>query len=524
MGLTMLLGLAGCTDDGSQDDILDVAFQSQVSNLDRTFTTKREYIILSQLIDDFLFDVDPETLKYEPLLAKSYEFINDTTLDVTLRDGVKFHDGSTLSVKDVLYTYNFVLDPDNGARANRNVSDWLESVEQIGPMTVRFHLSYPYPLALRDMAVTVPIRKAGSYTVDGELDKSALVTRENGLGPYEVVHFLPGREVMLKRFEDYYDGSPKGKPAIRQIRIHTISDWGSAQAGILAGELDWLYNVPGDIARNLDASGYAKRLVGPSMRIGFLQLDAAGLTGENAPLTDLRVRRAVNHAINRQSIVENLVGAGASLIATSCNPVQFGCETDVQRYPYDPRKARELLTEAGYPDGFPLTLWAYRDPYVAEAMAQDLRDVGIDVSLRYVPLPVLNKARSAGEIPAYFGTWGAGGTADVAATLSVMWNMNTDRNLAQDPLIAKLVASAERTQVKETRRQLYSRALKRIADQAYWAPLYVFPQNYVVNKRLGFPVPSDGLPRLYLTHWRSDGDSTSGDRASGGTVGNKGGN
>lgn len=504
-----MLALAGCSAQRNNDRVLDVAFQSQISNLDHTYTTKRAYIILSQLTDGYLFMVDPKTLDYRPLLAKSYRFVDDTTLDVDLRHGVRFHDGSEMTARDVVYTYRFVIDPDNGARAQHHIAKWLKSVERTGPYSVRFHLKYAYPMTLRDMAITVPIRKAGSYTVNGKLNKGALATRENGLGPYRVVDFAPGHEVTLRRFDGYYKNSPKGRPAIKTIRIHTITDWGAAQAGILSGELDWLYNVPPLIARNLAASKFAKREVGSSMRIGFVELDAAGLVSPDEPLTKLKVRRGINHAINRQSIVDNIVGKGAKVIDSVCNPVQFGCTQAVTRYGYDPAKARRLFTEAGYPHGFHLTLWAYREPYVSQAMAQNLRDAGLDVSLRYVKLPVLNKARAGGRIQAYFGTWGAGGTADVAATLDVMWNMSTDRNLARDETLAKLIASASRTRDKARRRALYDRALKRIAARAYWVPLYVFPQNYIVANNVIFPVPRDGLPRLYRARWASPPASAS---------------
>ncbi|MES1937392.1 ABC transporter substrate-binding protein [Salinisphaera hydrothermalis] len=510
----MLVGLAallsGCSGQRTHDHVLDVAFQSEISNLDHTYTTKRAYIILSQLTDDYLFLVDPKTLDYKPLLAKSYHFENDTTLDVKLRHDVHFHDGSKMTARDVVYTYRFVMDPANGARAQQHIGQWLKSVEQTGPYSVRFHLKYAYPLALRDMAITVPIRKAGSYTVDGKLDKSALATHENGLGPYKVVAFSPGHEVTLQRFDDYYQDSPKGRPAIKTIRIHTITDWGAAQAGVLSGELDWLYNVPSLIARNLAASGYAKREVGSSMRIGFIELDAAGLVAKNDPLTQLKVRRGINYAIDRPAIVKNLVGKGAKIIDAACNPVQFGCAQDVRRYAYDPAKAKRLFAEAGYPHGFKLTLWAYREPYVSQAMAHDLRAAGLDVSLRYVKLPVLNKARSGGRIQAYFGTWGAGGTADVAATLDVMWNMGTDRNLARDEELARTIAAASRTRDKTVRKRLYRKALRRIAEQAYWVPLYVFPQNYVMSNDLIFPVPRDGLPRLYRARWADTSAATSG--------------
>src|SRR5699024_8914065 len=109
-----------------------------------------------------------------------------------------------------------------------------------------------------------------------------------------------------------------------------------------------------------------------AMRIGFIQLDAAGITGKDNPLTKLDVRRGLNHAINREAIVEQLVRGKSKIINSACNPIQFGCEQNVMAYDYDPQRARELFAQAGYPNGFALDLWAYRERLVAEAIAGDL--------------------------------------------------------------------------------------------------------------------------------------------------------
>src|SRR5690606_41840174 len=98
----------------------------------------------------------------------------------------------------------------------------------------------------------------------------------------------------------------------------------------------------------------------PTMRMSFLSLDAAGRTGKN-PLTDVRVRQAIAHAIDREAIAKNLVGKGAAVQKSLCVPVQFGCETDVVQYEYNPEKAKQLLAEAGYPNGFIVLCLAYRD-------------------------------------------------------------------------------------------------------------------------------------------------------------------
>jgi peptide/nickel transport system substrate-binding protein len=269
----------------------------------------------------------------------------------------------------------------------------------------------------------------------------------------------------------------------------------------MSGGVDWMFKVPLDLAESLGATPMAEHLSGPDLRIGFLVLDAAGYTDEDGPLTNVLVRRAINHALNTPEMAKFLIGGSAEAIHTACHPAQFGCDQSVTAYPYDPDKARALLAEAGYPDGFPLELWAYRDKAAAEAIAADLEAVGIDVDLRYVKLQSLNQARAKREIPAYFGTWGSGGTADTAAIARIHFS-DSDRNLSGDAELEKEVLAAEQTNDAAERKALYSQALERIADQAYWAPLFSYSANYLVSPDLNFPLDPDGLPRLQNSSWK----------------------
>jgi len=482
------------------DDTMVVAFQREVVNLDYLYTTSQEHVILSDLTDDRLFDVDPKTNDIRPMLATGYQYVDDLTLDVTLREGVHFHSGAAFTADDVVYTYQWVLNPDSNARASGTVTRWLRSVEKLGPYKVRFHLKSIYPLALRDMARRIPIRRNGAYQVDGKDDRGAQALHPDGLGPYRVAAFQPGQRAELVRFDGYYQDSPKGRPAIGRIVTRTIPDWGTQQAELMSGGVDWAYDMPLDVAQSMEATGRAVRLSGSSLRLSFVVLDAAGVSG-NTALTDVKVRRALNYAVNRKAISEFLIGGAAQPIVAACHPLQFGCAQDVASYPYDPAKAKALLKEAGYDASKPLELWAYRDRAVAEAVAADWTAAGVNVKLRYGQLASLDQARAGGKIPAYIGSWANGGTADTAMIARVHFG-DTDRNLSRNADVAKAVMDAERTNDPAQRAAHYRKALQTIADQAYWVPLFAYSVNYLTSPDLQFPVPADGLPRLFEASWK----------------------
>ncbi|MBV0914045.1 ABC transporter substrate-binding protein [Anianabacter salinae] len=194
---------------GPDDDTLRVAMSEEILNLDYNYTTKREYIILAQLTDATLFELDPETQDVNPSIATGYDWVDDTTLDVTLRDDVLFHDGTTLTAEDVAYTYNWIKSAESQSNANGVVDRWLDTAEVTSPTTVRFNLASVYPLVLRDMANRIMIRKAGTYGEGEAIDRNAMATDLIGTGPYRVTSFEPGTELVLERFDDFFGEAPE---------------------------------------------------------------------------------------------------------------------------------------------------------------------------------------------------------------------------------------------------------------------------------------------------------------------------
>lgn len=480
------------------DDTLVVALEKPLTTVDRLYSVQREGLIVSRLTDDGLFFVDPDTLEFVPLAAESYQWVTDTQLDITLRDGIVFHDGSPLTAEDVVYTFNWVLNEESDTSRGPVIRSWLESVEKLAPGKVRFTLKLPYPMALRDMAVSIPLRKQGTYDESAAGEGQAL----NGIGPYRVTDFSAGRDIFLERFEDYYQHSPKANPAIEKMRFRVIADQGTQQAELLSGGIDLMMGVQPDVADNVQHLPGVERLEGNDIRIGYLTLDAAGFSDPDTPFTNLKVRRAVNHAINREEITRYLMRGSAEVVDFACHPRQFGCNGDGPRYDYDPEKARQLLAEAGYPDGFSFKLWAYREKIIAEAIVSDLREVGLDVDLRFVKLNVFSKVRNDKDMEAFFASYGSGGTADASASTGVHFAANSARNYTGDEPLAETVLAAEQTIDPERRKRLYRDALNRIAEQAYWVPMFSYSQNYLLSPELEFPVPQDGVPRLWQASWR----------------------
>lgn len=479
------------------DDTLRVAFTEDIINLDYNYTTKREYILISKLIDETLLALNPADGSVLPALATSYTQVDPLTLDLTLRQGVKFHDGTEMTAKDVVYSYATIVRPDAETLSGARIAPWFDSATALEPFKVRFHFKQQYPLALQDMAIRVPIRKAGTYDSDGGLNPNAAAAGPVGLGPYRVESFEPGGALRLERFADYYQGGPKGSPAIGTIVIRALPDEGTQQAELISGSIDWLYNVPRDVAESLGAMPQVAHLSGPDRRIGFLILDAGGVTDPEGALTQLAARRAVAHAIDRAAIAEALIGGAAAPIDGACHPSELGCGQQVTRYDYDPEKARALLAEAGYPDGFEMELWGYRDKAMGEAITANLAAVGIDARLRQVKLDSLNQARANRQIAAYFGTWGG----DTAPPIRVHFDVESDRNLSGDADLAEMVAQVY-TETDDTRQaELFAQIHARITDQVYWVPLWSYSVNYLTDPDLIFPVDEDGFPRLYKASW-----------------------
>ena len=487
------------------NDTLVVSFNKEIQTLDALYSTSRENIILNELTSDQLVSIDPVTKEYLPALAKSFKYLDSKSIEFTLRGDIKFHDGSAVTVDDIIYSVNWVADNEAKTKRGSFIRRWLEEARKTGPNTLVIEAKKPYPLMLRDIAMFVLTRKNQTYHTNGNANPNAQTESFIGTGPYKVMSFNSGSGVKLERFEHYYADSPKGKGQIKHMTIRSIPDWSTVIAEMMSNGVDWTYNVPDEIAENLGRTPLVDRIEGPSTRIAYLTLDAAGVStqinGQDNPFTKLKVRQAMNHAINNKLMVDFLVKGTSRVISGPCFPGMFACSDSVTKYDYDPQKAKALLAEAGYPNGFEFDIWAYREKSITEAVAADLARIGIKANVKYVKLSAFSKARSAEEMIAYHGTWGYYGTLDIGA-ISNHFVSGSNRNLNKDPKVEGLFKKALETVDANERLVAYKEAQDIIADQAYWVPLYQYSVNYAASKEVDFEAPVDGLPRLYNISWK----------------------
>ena len=481
-------------------DTLRIQFVDAVPNVDMYFNSQRTGLILAHHAWDMLVHRDPATFEIKPSLATDWKFAEDNSLDLTIRQGVKFHDGSSLSADDVVYTINMASDPAAKVATPSNYA-WIDKAEKTGEFSVRIKMKKPTPAALEYLAMVTPIHpKAYREKVGPE----GFAAKPVGAGPYKIVKNEQGKEVVFERFDDYWAGSPKGKPAIKNLHVRFVPDLATEVTELLAQKADWIWNINPDQADNINKVPFLQAVRQESMRIGYLQIDAAGRTGADNPLTKLKVRQAIWHAINRQEMADKLVQGGSRVPPAPCFPSQFGCDADAAvKYDFNPGKAKALLAEAGFPNGFDIELLSYVPVTQWTAAIQNyLGAVGIKARINQMQVaPAIQKSQK-GEAQLYHGSWGSYSINDVSAIFPVMYGAGALDNYSKDPELEKLVAEGGSTSDPAVRKKAYSAAIKLMTEKAYWLPLFTYVNTYAFAKTLDFKTYADELPRFYLAKWK----------------------
>lgn len=478
---------------------LRLSFLDAVPNIDPYYNSQRTGIIIAHQAFDGLVHRDPETFRVVPALATEWRWVDSKTIDFTLRQGVKFHDGSAFGPDDVTYTINTVASPEARVATPSNYA-WIEGAEKTGDHSVRLHMKTPTPAALDYLAMITPIwPKAYRERVGPD----GFARMPVGTGPYKFTKVEVSVSVEYERFDDYYQGGPKGRPAIQKITGRYLGDRATELTELLAQRVDWIMNMNPDQVPNVNRVPYLQAARQESMRVGYLQMDAAGRSGAGNPMTNLKVRQAICHAIDRKAIAERLVGGGSRVPDAPCFPSQFGCNASAAvTYDYNPAKARQLLSEAGFPNGFDIELTSYVQPRQwSEAVQNYLRAVGIRANLNLMQVAAQIQRTLRGELALNMGSWGSYSINDVSAILPNYF-AGSGNDYAHDAEVTRLVAAGGSTADEAARKQAYDAAIHRITEQAYWLPLHTYVTVYGLQKQLELPTFPDELPRFYLGKWK----------------------
>jgi peptide/nickel transport system substrate-binding protein len=479
-------------------DTLRIVFRDAVPNIDPYFNSQRTGLILGHQAWDGLVHRDPETFRIVPALATEWRWLDTKTIDFTLRPGVKFHDSSDFTADDVVYTINTVSSPDARVSTPSNYS-WIDRVEKTGNLSVRLHMKVPTPAALEYFALVTPIwPMAYRERVGADGYSRAPI----GTGPYRITRVDSASVVEYERFDGYYQGGPKGQPAIRRIVARFVTDAATELTELLSQRVDWIWNMNPDQIANVNRLPMLQSLQQESMRVGYLSLDAAGRSGPN-PMTNLKVRQAVWHAIDRKAMAERLVTGGSRVPPAPCYPSQFGCDaTAAVEYDYNPAKARQLLAEAGFPNGFDIELTSYVQPrHWSEAVQNYLNAVGIRARINLLQVAAQIQRSQRGELAMAMGSWGSYSINDVSAFMP-QWFGGGNEDYSRDAEVQRLLAEGGSSADEAVRKRAYSAVIRRVTEQAYFLPLHTYVNTYAFSRQLEFKAFPDELPRFYLAKWK----------------------
>jgi len=372
-GGTLVFGSAG---DAVRLDPADVTDGESIQRMDNMFEGLVEY--------------EPGSTAIQPCLAESWD-ISPDGLEFTfhLRKGVKFHDGTDFDATAVVFSFQRQYDKDfpyhkYGEWAYWGwMFDYVDRVEMVDPYTVKVYLQEPNASFLTSLAMftacIVSPYSAALYGADS-------FKHPVGTGPFKFVEWVKDDHITMEAFEDYW----RERAQLDKVIFRVIPDPSARLMALEKGEVDGMeYPDPEQVQKIID-NPKLKLLTQPGMNVGYVAMNMWDETpGFEEPFGDVRVRRAINHAINKEEIVKYLYQGTAIVAKNPIPPLLFGYNDDIVDYEYSPAKARELLAEAGYANGFKTTLWAMpvSRPYmfdprkIAEAIQSYLADVGIEAQI-----------------------------------------------------------------------------------------------------------------------------------------------
>ena len=316
--------------------------------------------------------------KLEPHLAQSYKLVDSKLWEFKLREGIKFSNGEPLDAEAVKFSFERIADP-NLKSAQYAYFKSVTRVEVVDRHTVRFHLKTPdfeLPGFLGNYGFIVPPAYYKKHSPE-ELARNPV-----GSGPYKVVRWRKGEEIIYQANPNYWRA---GEPRIKDVTVKFIPEATTRVAALLSGDVDMIDNLPPGFADRIKASPNHALVADIAPRANYVGM----VIKEGAPWGDPRVRMALNYAVDKQSIIKNVLGGFAKEIAVLQGPGSFGFNPGLKPFPYDPEKAKQLLAEAGFPNGFSTDLYIPHGRFllgkeVVEAIAGQWEKIGVKANVKAV--------------------------------------------------------------------------------------------------------------------------------------------
>jgi peptide/nickel transport system substrate-binding protein len=473
--------------------------------MDPHFVAAQPNLTVQQHVFDGLVRID-ERGRVAPGIAASWSTPDPLTWEIKLRPGVKFHDGSELTAEDVVFSYERALTIKGSPGGFASYVRPITAKQIVDKHTLRLKTAAPYGPLLQDLAHVLLVSKRAASKANAEdfdSGKAAI-----GTGPFKLVKFARGDRIELARHDAYWGG----KPEWDSVSLRVLTSDPARTAALLSGDVDAIENVPtADLARLRKSAGH--RLAQTvSWRTILLHLDQdrvppPGVTDKSGkplasnPFKDLRVRLALSKAINRQGIADRVMEGLALPAANPVPPSVIGHDPNLKPEPYDVEGAKKLLAEAGYPNGFTLTLSTPNNRYindeqVAQAVAQMFSRVGVTTKVEALPLSAfLGRARNREFGVALLG-WGSlasdlalrslAHTTDADKGFGA-WNWARYSNPALDKLIEQSLATVDPAKRETAARAASALAVKDVA----FIPIHYQVATWAMKRNLDYVARTD---------------------------------
>lgn len=472
---------------GGYKNTLTWAQGADVTSLDPHQGKETPAVQVNTQIFDTLVTVDPETNEVVPQIAESWEQTDDQTYVFKIREGIKFHDGSDLTAEDV----KFSLDRARNSAAVSYIVNFIEEVTVDDDHTVTVKTTAPYAPTLRNLAI--PFAAIVPKAVV-EADENAFIQNPVGSGPYKFVEWNHGDHVTLKAFDDYYAGKPETENLIMKV----IPETSQRTIALETGEVDLAYDLAVNDIPKVNSDDKLTVYEIPSLTCWYVSMNM-----NKKPFDNPKVREAMSMAIDRQTIIDTINAGSGQTADAIIAPAVFGYySTGVKEY--NPTKAKELLAEAGYPNGFSTTLWVNDNQSrieMCQAMQAMLLEVGVQCNLEVLEFGSFISRTTAGDHDlAYFGWTTSSGDADYSyysLEHSTQQGAAGNRSFLADPDIDKLIEEARSNTNEEERKELYKELAIKLDEINNNIPVYYSSINVGANKKVeGFVMDANGYHSL----------------------------
>jgi ABC-type transport system substrate-binding protein len=451
---------------------LIIAQEADALTMDAHYVADPASASIIEYMVEPLLDLTPKG-EIAPKLAEKWEVSADATeFTLRLKKGIRFHDGQPFNAEAVKVNFDRRLDPGAATKFQFLVAQ-IASVTAIDEYTVRIKTKVPFAPLLSHL--TYPTNAIESpAALKRSWDKPLIMPI--GTGPFIFKEWVPGNRVVVVRNDNYWGMSP----TLSEVTFRVIPDDASRVVALEKGEVHVAVHIPPSDIPRLKGNPKINIMTTPSVRTIYI-----GLNCLKEPFTDKRIRQALNYAVNKEAILEHVLGGAGRLSDAPISPGIFGY-APIKTYGYSVEKAKALLAEAGFPEGFETTLHSpvgryYKDDSVASAVAADLQKVGVKAEIKTMDwdtyIPFIFREKEEAEYTLYLLGWSTvTGDADYGLyTLfdSEEWpkkGMNV--SFFKSEKVDQLLNAARGTGNSGERKKLYKQAMTVIEEEAPWIFLY----------------------------------------------------